>query len=61
MLKTVKRIDQSSQLKAVPKDLDRSAHHAQTEMSNLFDIDPYPKSEKPPKIDLRLHQLEDFE
>ena len=61
MLKTVKRIQQSSQLKAVPKDLDRSAHHAETEMSSLFNMDPYPKSEKPPKINLKLHQLEDFE
>jgi hypothetical protein len=61
MLKTVKRIQQSSQLKAVPKDHDRSAHHAETEMSSLFNMDPYPKSEKPPKINLKLHQLEDFE
>ncbi len=61
MLKTVKRIHQSPQLKAVPKDLDRSAHNAETEMSSLFNIDPYPKSEKSPKIDLRLPQLEDFE
>jgi len=61
MLKTVKRIHQSNQLKAVPKDLDRPTHHAETRMSSLFNMDPYPKSEKPPKIDLRLHQLEDFE
>jgi hypothetical protein len=61
MLKTVKRIHQSTQLKAVPKDLDRSTHHAETRMSSLFNIDPYPKSEKPPKINLKLHQLEDFE
>ena len=61
MLKTVKRLHQSTQLKAVPKDLERSARHAETKMSSLFNMDPYPKSEKPPKIDLGLHQLEDFE
>jgi hypothetical protein len=61
MLKTVKRIHQSPQVKAVPKDLDRSTHHGETEISSLFNMDPYPKSEKPLKIDLRLHQLDDFE
>ena len=61
MLKTVKRIHQSTELEAVPKDLDQSPPHAEAQISRLFNIDPYPNSEKPPKIDLSLPQLEDFE
>ncbi|MFQ5759115.1 MAG: hypothetical protein ACE5IF_05510 [Candidatus Bathyarchaeia archaeon] len=60
MLKTVKRIHQSTQLKVPQKELNRPVHHAETEMSRLFNIDPYPESGKLPKIDLGLHQLEDF-
>jgi hypothetical protein len=61
MLKTVKRIHQPTQLKIVQKELDRSVHHAETKMSSLFNIDPYPESGKTPKIDLELPQLEDYE
>ena len=59
MLKTVKGIHQSTQLKVAQKG--RSGHHAETKMSSLFNIDPYPESGKPPKIDLGLYQLEDLE
>ena len=61
MLKTVKRIHQPTQLKIAPKELDQSVHHAETKMSSLSNIDPYPESGKTPKIDLKLHQLEDYE
>jgi hypothetical protein len=61
MLKTVKKLHQPTQLKVAQKELIRSAQHTETKMSSLFNIDPYPESGKPPKIDLRLHQLEDYE
>ena len=61
MLKTVKRTHQSTQLKVVQKELHQSSHHAETKMSSLFNIDPYPESAKPPKIDLELYQLEHYE
>lgn len=61
MLKTVKRIRQPTQLEVVQKGLNRSGNHTETKMSSLFNIDPYPESGKPPKIDLDLDQLENLE
>jgi hypothetical protein len=61
MLKPAKRINKDARLKAVRKDLDRSLQPDKDKMSSLFNIDPYPESEKSPKIDLELYQLENFE
>jgi len=61
MLKTVKRIDQSTPLKAEAREEFHRSGHTETKISSLFNIDPHPESEKPPKIDLKLHQLEDYE
>ncbi|MFQ6065365.1 MAG: hypothetical protein ACE5L6_07810 [Candidatus Bathyarchaeia archaeon] len=61
MLKTVKRIQQPTQLKVVPKKLHQTSHNAEIRMPSLINIDPYPESAKPTKIDLKLYQLEDFE
>ena len=61
MLKPAKRINKTSRLKEVQKDLDHSLQLDKAKMSSLFNIDPYPESEKPPKIDLELYQLENFE
>jgi len=61
MLKSVKRIPQSARLKVFQKELDQAGHPVETKTSSLFNIDPYPESTKPLKIDLRLHQLEDTE
>ncbi len=61
MLKAIKRIQQSTQLKVMQKGTGQSTYHAETKISNLFNIDPYPEPEKPLKIDLHLYQLEDYE
>ena len=61
MLKPTKRINKASRLKEIQKDLDRSLQPDKTKMPSLFNIDPYPESEKPPKIDLELYQLENYE
>jgi hypothetical protein len=61
MLKPAKRITKHPQVKELQKDLNRLPSLDKAKVPNLFNIDPHPESEKPPKIDLELYQLENYE
>jgi hypothetical protein len=59
MLKPIKRIHEAPKLTVERKNPDRSLN--ETSLSSLSNIDPYPESRNPPKIDLELYQLENLE